>query len=68
MLEKNNKTRIVLHSFGCKVNQYETELIRQMFLKTGGFVEAADPEEADLCLVNTCTVTAKNCASAIVTY
>jgi threonylcarbamoyladenosine tRNA methylthiotransferase MtaB len=51
--------KISFFTYGCKVNQYETELIRQMFLKTGGFVEAADPEEADLCLVNTCTVTAK---------
>jgi threonylcarbamoyladenosine tRNA methylthiotransferase MtaB len=51
--------KISFFTYGCKVNQYETELIRQMFLKTGGFVEAEDPEEADLCLVNTCTVTAK---------
>jgi len=51
--------KISFLTYGCKVNQYETELIRQMFLKTGGFTEVAAAEEADVCLVNTCTVTAK---------
>lgn len=51
--------RISFSTYGCKVNQYETELIKQMFLKTGGFTEAAGYMDADVCLINTCTVTAK---------
>ncbi len=51
--------KISFLTYGCKVNQYETELIRQMFLKTGGFTEAASVDEAEVCLVNTCTVTGK---------
>lgn len=51
--------KIVFFTYGCKVNQYETELIKQMFLKTGGFTEAAGLPGADVCLINTCTVTAK---------
>ncbi|MCC7084182.1 MAG: tRNA (N(6)-L-threonylcarbamoyladenosine(37)-C(2))-methylthiotransferase MtaB [Pirellulales bacterium] len=43
-------------TLGCKVNQYETEFLRQAL--TGiGYRDAADDERADLCLVNTCTVT-----------
>lgn len=43
-------------TLGCKVNQYETELVRQG-LETAGYADAAAEEPADLCVVNTCTVT-----------
>ncbi len=43
-------------TLGCKVNQYETEYVRQGLLGAG-FREAAGDEPADLCIVNTCTVT-----------
>lgn len=45
-----------LITLGCKVNQYETQLVREA-LRENGFREAADDEPADLCVVNTCTVT-----------
>ena len=45
-----------LVTLGCKVNQYETQLVREA-LAGSGFREARDDESADLCLVNTCTVT-----------
>ena len=43
-------------TLGCKVNQYETEFVREGLLRAG-FREAAAEEPADLCVVNTCTVT-----------
>lgn len=43
-------------TLGCKVNQYETEYVRQG-LERVGFRQAAGEESADLCVVNTCTVT-----------
>jgi threonylcarbamoyladenosine tRNA methylthiotransferase MtaB len=45
-------------TLGCKVNQYETELVREG-LSRAGYRDAADGEAADLCVVNTCTVTAE---------
>ena len=43
-------------TLGCRTNQYEsqgyTDQLRQM-----GYVQAQEGEEADLCIVNTCTVT-----------
>ena len=45
-----------LVTLGCKVNQYETQLVREA-LRDSGFREADEHESADLCLVNTCTVT-----------
>ncbi len=43
-------------TLGCKVNQYETQLVLEA-LEQNGFREARDDETADLCVVNTCTVT-----------
>ena len=45
-------------TLGCKVNQYETELVREG-LRRAGYHDAAEDEPADLCVVNTCTVTAE---------
>lgn len=45
-------------TLGCKVNQYETEYIRQGLTRLG-YREVGDGERAELCLVNTCTVTAE---------
>ena len=46
-----------LVTLGCKVNQYETQLVRET-LEQNGYRSARDGESADLCIVNTCTVTA----------
>ena len=45
-------------TLGCKVNQYETQLVRDGLLG-GGYRDAAEGERAALCVVNTCTVTAE---------
>lgn len=45
-------------TLGCKVNQYETELVRESLLRLG-YRDAERDETADLCLINTCTVTAE---------
>ncbi|QDU06747.1 tRNA (N(6)-L-threonylcarbamoyladenosine(37)-C(2))-methylthiotransferase MtaB [Gimesia aquarii] len=46
-----------LVTLGCKVNQYETQLVKET-LEKNGYREASANETADLCVVNTCTVTA----------
>jgi threonylcarbamoyladenosine tRNA methylthiotransferase MtaB len=49
--------RVAFHTFGCKLNQHETEAIASAFLREGhAAVRARDA--ADLYVVNTCTVTA----------
>jgi threonylcarbamoyladenosine tRNA methylthiotransferase MtaB len=45
-----------LVTLGCKVNQYETQYVKEA-LENNGYREAGDEEAADLCVVNTCTVT-----------
>lgn len=48
--------RAAFHNLGCKVNSYELDLIRQDFAGHG-FVETDFDAEADVYVVNTCTVT-----------
>jgi threonylcarbamoyladenosine tRNA methylthiotransferase MtaB len=45
-----------LVTLGCKVNQYETQYVKEL-LEQAGWSEAAAGQPADLCVVNTCTVT-----------
>ena len=48
--------RVSFYTLGCKVNQYETQMMRELFEAAG--YEAVDEEEAaDICIINTCTVT-----------
>jgi threonylcarbamoyladenosine tRNA methylthiotransferase MtaB len=48
--------RCRLVTLGCKVNQYETQHVKEA-LEAHGWAEASEGETADLCVVNTCTVT-----------
>ncbi len=50
-------------TLGCKVNQYETEFVREALVGIG-YRDAAADEPADLCVVNTCTVTAEGDAKS----
>jgi threonylcarbamoyladenosine tRNA methylthiotransferase MtaB len=50
--------RLKTVTLGCKVNQYETQYVREGLLGIG-FQDAEAGESADLCIVNTCTVTAE---------
>lgn len=51
------RARLKTLTLGCKVNQYETEYVRQGLLDAGLFRDASPGEAADLCVINTCTVT-----------
>ena len=54
-IETNMK--IAFHTLGCKVNQYETEAMAQLF-REHGHVVVEENEFADVYVINTCTVTA----------
>ncbi|MCH5273175.1 MAG: MiaB/RimO family radical SAM methylthiotransferase [Lachnospiraceae bacterium] len=60
MKREQNRTimgkRVAFLTLGCKVNSYETEGMRELFLKAGA-VEVDFEEEADIYIVNTCAVT-----------
>ena len=48
--------RVAFLTLGCKVNSYETEGMRELFLKAGA-VETEFSDVADVYVVNTCSVT-----------
>jgi threonylcarbamoyladenosine tRNA methylthiotransferase MtaB len=47
-----------IYTFGCKVNQYESQLISEKF-KNDKFECVQKPEEADIIIFNSCTVTVR---------
>ena len=47
---------IAAHTLGCKVNQYDTQAMLELFLKEGYRIVSLD-QPADVYLINTCTVT-----------
>lgn len=50
----NKKFKIV--TLGCRTNQYESQAYNDQ-LDAMGYAKASDGEEAEICIVNTCTVT-----------
>ncbi|MEZ7866226.1 MAG: tRNA (N(6)-L-threonylcarbamoyladenosine(37)-C(2))-methylthiotransferase MtaB [Paludibacteraceae bacterium] len=48
--------KVVYHTLGCKLNFAETSSIGKQ-LADEGFVKARAGEEADICIINTCSVT-----------
>lgn len=59
--------RIAFTTFGCKINQYETDSLRRELSEKGNSVVSFD-DEADVYVINTCSVTARSdyqCRQAI---
>ncbi len=50
---------VYIFTLGCKVNQYESQEIGEMFEKSG-YTLLNEPDNADIIIVNSCTVTAES--------
>ena len=50
--------KIYIKTFGCRVNQVESEALLEEFLRRGHTITNT-PQDADICLINTCSVTRK---------
>lgn len=51
-----NKKKVVFHTLGCKLNFAETSAIGKQLLNNG-YAKTAPGEQADVCIINTCSVT-----------
>ena len=63
----NYVRKVSFHTLGCKLNFSETSTLARHFAESG-FRRAASSAEADICVVNTCSVTAasdKKCRNLI---
>ena len=56
MRKEERIMRIAFLTLGCKVNSYETDKMKNKFIEAGDYIVSFE-EEADIYLVNTCTVT-----------
>lgn len=54
-METNNK-KFKIVTLGCRTNQYESQAYHDQ-LQAMGYVQAQGDEQAEICIVNTCTVT-----------
>ncbi len=52
---KHNKKRVFIETYGCQMNEYDTELVRSI-LQKNGYVLVEREEDADVVLLNTCSV------------
>ena len=57
-MQTDTNHRFFIKTLGCKVNQYESQAIRELLLNAG-FKECLAKETADIYILNTCTVTHK---------
>lgn len=51
--------RAAFHTLGCKVNQYETELMKEDLIKNG-YEIVTENDNPDVFIINSCTVTAES--------
>ena len=48
--------KVYLKTYGCQMNERDTEQVQRMFLEKGGYSMTADESDADVILINTCSV------------
>jgi threonylcarbamoyladenosine tRNA methylthiotransferase MtaB len=54
-----SQKRVKFSTLGCRLNQYETQAVREQFLRAG-YVETRENRDADVFVLNTCTVTGES--------
>ncbi len=55
MKTRSTPTQVHLETFGCQMNEYDSELVRSL-MKQDGFVFTDERERADVILMNTCAI------------
>lgn len=51
--------KVFIKTFGCQMNEYDSSRMADLLHATDGMVATADPEDADVILLNTCSVREK---------
>ena len=57
-IENPSRPRLAVHTLGCKVNQFESACLIEQF-QAKSWIEVPFKDQAELFLINTCTVTAE---------
>lgn len=48
--------QVYIRTYGCQMNERDSEQVAEMFMERGGYAMTADETEADVILINTCSV------------
>ncbi len=51
--------RVLLRTFGCQMNEYDSARMADVLRESGGYEQTDDPLQADLLLLNTCSIREK---------
>ncbi|HQO17460.1 MAG TPA: tRNA (N6-isopentenyl adenosine(37)-C2)-methylthiotransferase MiaB, partial [Methylotenera sp.] len=55
----NTPKKVFIKTFGCQMNEYDSSRMADMLNADNGMVETLTPEDADVILLNTCSVREK---------
>jgi tRNA-2-methylthio-N6-dimethylallyladenosine synthase len=48
--------QVYIRTYGCQMNERDSDQVARMFLERGGYAMTRDESEADVILINTCSV------------
>ena len=48
--------KLYIKTFGCQMNEYDSDKMADVLRASGGWERTEEPDEADLLLLNTCSV------------
>ena len=51
--------KLYIKTWGCQMNEYDSQKMADLLDSTHGFIEVKEPEEADVLLLNTCSIREK---------
>lgn len=51
--------KLYIKTFGCQMNEYDSAKMHDVLADSDGIVQVATPEEADILLLNTCSIREK---------
>ncbi|HQC28522.1 MAG TPA: tRNA (N6-isopentenyl adenosine(37)-C2)-methylthiotransferase MiaB, partial [Methylotenera sp.] len=55
----NTPKKVFIKTFGCQMNEYDSSRMADMLNADNGMIETLTPEDADVILLNTCSVREK---------
>jgi len=57
--KKDTPKKVFIKTFGCQMNEYDSSRMADMLAAADGMVETQNAEDADVILLNTCSVREK---------
>src|SRR3979409_984049 len=59
VMEKTIQKKVFIKTFGCQMNEYDSDKMADVLNASDGLIKTDTPEDADVILLNTCSVREK---------